>query len=675
MVSGVVALMYQANPLLGWRDVQSILAHSARHVGSEIGSGPAFDERYTWDWNAAETWNGGGLHFSNDYGYGLVDGLAAVRLAETWLVGMTAQTSANQISAPLVDMLDGDAVIPAGQTGSDFTGEVTADIEVERIVVGITMATTRIGDVDIYVTSPSGTVSQVMDHTGGDNDFDRGWLFQSQAFRGEQAAGTWSVRVVDVATGDELTVSNILFQAVGRAATDTNDRYVYTNEYSDYANVGGHGTTLSDTNGGADTINASAVSSNSVINLNAGSTSIIDGVATTIAAGTVIEYAFGGDGDDTLVGNAAANSLVGYRGNDTVSYVSSTGAVTVLLATQTVSGGDAAGDVLFQIENATGGLGNDTLTGDGGVNVLSGGPGADTLDGGAATDSLDGGAGDDTYVLGDGADTVTDSTGTDTITSTITRSLASFGTIEKLTLLGTAAINATGNALANTITGNSAANILDGGANTDALDGGAGDDTYVLGDGTDTVTDSVGIDTITSTITRSLASFGTIEKLTLLGTAAINATGNAQANTITGNSAANILDGGCKHRRARWRRGRRHLCARRRCRHRHRFSRQRHHHLDHHSFAGIVRNDREADAARNRCHQRHRQRAREHAHRQRRRQYFSTAGLRPTPSTAARATTPMCSATVPTPSPIQPASTPSPRPSAARSLRSGRSRS
>ena len=35
------------------------------------------------------------------------------------------------------------------------------------------MATTRIGDVNIYVTSPSGTVSQVMDNTGGDKDFDQ----------------------------------------------------------------------------------------------------------------------------------------------------------------------------------------------------------------------------------------------------------------------------------------------------------------------------------------------------------------------------------------------------------------------------------------------------------------------------------------------------------------------
>ena len=58
---------------------------SARHVGSAVGGGIAGAERYAWGWNGADTWNGGGQHFSNDYGYGLVDALAAVRLAETWL--------------------------------------------------------------------------------------------------------------------------------------------------------------------------------------------------------------------------------------------------------------------------------------------------------------------------------------------------------------------------------------------------------------------------------------------------------------------------------------------------------------------------------------------------------------------------------------------------------------
>ncbi|MEY8841299.1 S8 family serine peptidase, partial [Cribrihabitans sp. XS_ASV171] len=96
IVSGVVTLMLDANPNLGWRDVQQILAYSARHVGSDVGtaanSGAAVNGGFelatqingsTWFWNDAENWNGGALHFSNDYGFGLVDAHAAVRMAET----------------------------------------------------------------------------------------------------------------------------------------------------------------------------------------------------------------------------------------------------------------------------------------------------------------------------------------------------------------------------------------------------------------------------------------------------------------------------------------------------------------------------------------------------------------------------------------------------------------
>ena len=81
-ISGVVALMLEANPDLGWRDVQEILALSARQVGDPASL--TGYEKYAWSYNGADNWNGGGMHFSNDYGFGLVDALAAVRLAESW---------------------------------------------------------------------------------------------------------------------------------------------------------------------------------------------------------------------------------------------------------------------------------------------------------------------------------------------------------------------------------------------------------------------------------------------------------------------------------------------------------------------------------------------------------------------------------------------------------------
>src|SRR5262249_46661698 len=66
VVTGVVALMLQANPELGWRDVKEILSMSARHVGSNYGAGPnrAEGEFHDWFFNGATDWNGGGRHFS-----------------------------------------------------------------------------------------------------------------------------------------------------------------------------------------------------------------------------------------------------------------------------------------------------------------------------------------------------------------------------------------------------------------------------------------------------------------------------------------------------------------------------------------------------------------------------------------------------------------------------------
>lgn len=80
IVSGIIALMLEANPNLGYRDIQKILAYSAAMVDA-TGS--------DWSTNGAFNWNGGGLHVSHDYGFGQVDALAAVRLAETWTAQQT----------------------------------------------------------------------------------------------------------------------------------------------------------------------------------------------------------------------------------------------------------------------------------------------------------------------------------------------------------------------------------------------------------------------------------------------------------------------------------------------------------------------------------------------------------------------------------------------------------
>ena len=105
MVSGIAALMLEANPNLGYRDVQEILAYTSRRY---ILNQPAPGDS-PWAENGAKNSNGGGLHYNLDYGFGLVDALAAVRLAETWekqqvftneqVIPLSATTSTSGVDA------------------------------------------------------------------------------------------------------------------------------------------------------------------------------------------------------------------------------------------------------------------------------------------------------------------------------------------------------------------------------------------------------------------------------------------------------------------------------------------------------------------------------------------------------------------------------------------------
>ena len=54
---------------------------------------PGTNENSNWFLNEAANWNGGGMHFSNDYGYGVLNAYNAVRMAEVWSLFAPAQTS------------------------------------------------------------------------------------------------------------------------------------------------------------------------------------------------------------------------------------------------------------------------------------------------------------------------------------------------------------------------------------------------------------------------------------------------------------------------------------------------------------------------------------------------------------------------------------------------------
>ncbi|MDJ0820932.1 MAG: hypothetical protein QNJ09_03850 [Paracoccaceae bacterium] len=111
----------------------------------------------------------------------------------------------------------------------------------------------------------------------------------------------------------------------------------------------------------------------------------------------------GGAGNDFILGGEGSDILDGGAGVDTATYAGSAAGVTVGLDGSAGTGGDAEGDLLFNIENLIGSGFDDRLEGDGGANRLLGGAGNDTLSGGA---------GFDVFVLqnGGGQNTITDYT-------------------------------------------------------------------------------------------------------------------------------------------------------------------------------------------------------------------------------------------------------------------------
>jgi Ca2+-binding RTX toxin-like protein len=128
----------------------------------------------------------------------------------------------------------------------------------------------------------------------------------------------------------------------------------------------------------------------------------------------------GGPGGDYLEGGHGADRLdsgQGGWGRDTLSYASSGAGVTVNLATNAASGGDAHLDVITgYFQNVIGSAFADTLIGSSGSFLLQGLAGNDVIAGGTAWEELDGGQGDDILTGGTGMDRLEGGEGNDRMT-------------------------------------------------------------------------------------------------------------------------------------------------------------------------------------------------------------------------------------------------------------------
>jgi Ca2+-binding RTX toxin-like protein len=247
--------------------------------------------------------------------------------------------------------------------------------------------------------------------------------------------------------------------------------------------------------GGNDTFDFSGYGQQQTIDLNSEHFSSVGGDThnVSIAQNVTIENAIGGSGDDTIIGNHAANAINGGAGNDHI-------------------------------------YGND---------------GADLLNGGAGVDTMMGGGGDDVYWVDNSGDRVIElpNEGVDTVYSDLSFILPA--NVERLALNGSADLSGTGNGQDSVLFGNIGNNVLDDAGGHATMLGDGGDDIYRIHDSNDQIIEysGGGVDTVYASVSYTLSA--NVERLSLEGAANLDGTGNGQYSVLFGNTGDNVLsDGG-----------------------------------------------------------------------------------------------------------------------------------
>lgn len=204
--AGVVALLLETNPALTWRDVRAILAQTARKT----------DPTHP-DWAI----NSAGHPVNHDYGFGAIDALAATRAAAQWT------------PLPAQKIADKTASMPHALNIGDNTAAVTSTLtlhgsgisQLEFVELALTSDHANVGDLEIKLTSPSGTSStlSVVHECKDEQDapvscgsaLSSGFTFGIVRLMGEAADGTWTLSVRDGKSGDTGSISAWSLKAYG----------------------------------------------------------------------------------------------------------------------------------------------------------------------------------------------------------------------------------------------------------------------------------------------------------------------------------------------------------------------------------------------------------------------------------------------------------------------------
>jgi len=215
LVSGVIALVLEANPDLTWRDVQNILVHSSRKNDANDSS-----------WNM----NGAGHDVSHKFGFGAVDAGAAVSLAQNW------SSSGEESNASFGPYAPNTGIDNGPSTWTEFNLSVPVDLRLESIDVIVDITHDARGELDIVLQSPSGHESWLAEeHTDNNADYSN-WRFGTVQHWDESSQGEWKLKVRDAVSGSNSGTVNsweVILHGVGNVTDFDGDGWPDYNDEDD----------------------------------------------------------------------------------------------------------------------------------------------------------------------------------------------------------------------------------------------------------------------------------------------------------------------------------------------------------------------------------------------------------------------------------------------------------
>lgn len=182
--AGVFALALEANPNLTWRDIQHLTVLTSKR-------NTLFDGKGRFNWKT----NGVGLEYNHLFGYGVLDAGSMVSLAKEWTTvpsrfhcdaGSMNGAYAIPTKEPVVLTIDTKAC----------KGNASEVNYIEHVQAIITLNATRRGDLKLFLTSPSGTRSMILNRRPFDDDNKNGfvrWPFMTTQTWGENPRGKWKL--------------------------------------------------------------------------------------------------------------------------------------------------------------------------------------------------------------------------------------------------------------------------------------------------------------------------------------------------------------------------------------------------------------------------------------------------------------------------------------------------